>query len=109
VTFASDAKLSEIEPDAFSKCFSLSSICIPSSVEILSDGSFPDCYSLSTVRFGADSKLRFAVGRAFSSCYSLSSIWIPASLRDVVSHYRRILKIIEADSKPQSGCSSLLL
>jgi hypothetical protein len=57
---------------AFSGCSSLSSICIPSSVERLCDQCFEGCRSLATVTFGPASILRWVDPLAFLRCPKLS-------------------------------------
>jgi hypothetical protein len=57
VTFESGCKLSRIGRSAFWRCSSLSSICIPSSVEQLCASCFADCNGLSSVTFESGSKL----------------------------------------------------
>jgi hypothetical protein len=57
VTFEAGSKLSHIESAAFALCSSLSSICIPSSVELLCAKCFGGCGALSRVIFEPGSKL----------------------------------------------------
>jgi hypothetical protein len=82
---------------AFANCSSLSSICIPSSVEKLSDYCFEECQSLSTIEFEIDSHLSRVEQSVFSGCSSLSSIWIPSSLRCQFGGYEGVLQIITTD------------
>jgi hypothetical protein len=58
----------------------LTSICIPSSVEILGAYSFNDCASLSSLTFEFGSQLRQIGGSAFCGCYSLRWVFIPSSV-----------------------------
>jgi hypothetical protein len=51
VTFETGSKLSRIDLYAFLHCSSLSSICIPSSVEMLGESCFFGCEGLSNVTF----------------------------------------------------------
>jgi hypothetical protein len=57
VTFESGSKLSRIESFAFWHCPSLSSICIPSSVEVLCGNCFFQCGEGLRVTFESGSKL----------------------------------------------------
>jgi hypothetical protein len=57
VTFESGSKLSSIDKSAFQYCRSLSSICIPSSVEKVGKHCFDGCESLSAVTLESGSKL----------------------------------------------------
>jgi hypothetical protein len=80
VTFESGSHLSSIAESAFRYCSSLSSIFIPSSVEMLGKYCFSGCESLSRVTFESDSQLSFIAEGAFRYCSSLSSIFIPSSV-----------------------------
>jgi hypothetical protein len=84
VAFETGSKLSRIEVAAFAHCSSLSSICIPSSVEILREWCFAGCQALCNVTFEADSRLSHIEPFAFSNCSSLSSIGIPAGRESVL-------------------------
>jgi hypothetical protein len=57
VRFEAGSKLSRIEKFVFRSCSSLSSICIPSSIEVLCRGCFDECAGLLSVTFEAVSKL----------------------------------------------------
>jgi hypothetical protein len=50
---------------------------IPSSVEVLCNGCFRQCSSLSTLRFESDSRLARIESQAFSGCVRLQSLRIP--------------------------------
>jgi hypothetical protein len=63
-----------IRDSAFSDCSSLSSICIPSSVNALCQQCFYQCHSLSRVTFETGSRLARVHDSAFLRCPSLSSI-----------------------------------
>jgi hypothetical protein len=66
---------------AFQSCASLSSICLPSCVQVLGEGCFSQCATLSMVKFETNSKLSSIGKFVFQSCPSLSSICIPSSVR----------------------------
>ena len=86
---------SSIACGAFSNCFSLKSIIIPSSCEEIGVAAFKNCRSLERIEFETNSRLRIIKGGwyfkfsdrhsisnyygAFSDCVSLESIIIPAS------------------------------
>jgi hypothetical protein len=55
-------------------------ICIPASVEVISDGCFADLRQLSSLTFEPGSKLREIRTSVFFECDSLRSISLPASL-----------------------------
>jgi hypothetical protein len=71
VTFEAGSRLSRIESWAFHSCFSLSSICIPSSVETLGRDCFSWCTKLSAATFETGSKLSHIESGTFQSCSSL--------------------------------------
>jgi hypothetical protein len=62
---------------------SLSSICIPSSVDRLCQLCFSRCEALSVVTFERGSPLSRIDRSAFFNCLSLSSICIPSSVRQL--------------------------
>jgi hypothetical protein len=80
VTFESGSKLSRIGSQAFQFCSSLSSIDIPSSVQVLGNECLCCCKALSGVTFAPNSKLSHIGSQAFQFCSSLSSICIPAAV-----------------------------
>jgi hypothetical protein len=63
---------------AFSDCSTLKSICIPASIEIISEHCFSECRSLSKVVFESGSRLRQMGPGLFTSCPALTSICVPA-------------------------------
>jgi hypothetical protein len=81
--FESGSQLCEIESYALASCESLTSICIPCTVEVLGEGSFKNCRSLSTLSFESVSRLRRIESQAFSGCSSLKSIVIPQSIESL--------------------------
>lgn len=88
--------ITEIEDDAFSKCESLISVCIPDNVRTIGVRAFWKCGKLKNVSYAANSKLlainggtqlsgdsksrRESIG-AFAYCTSLESVSIPSSLQ----------------------------
>jgi hypothetical protein len=94
VTFEADSKLKLIGIAAFSRCASLRTICIPSSVETIQHDCFCGCQSLATVTFESGSRLSCIQGVLFCNCSSLRSISIPISLQTILSGYRGLLKVI---------------
>jgi hypothetical protein len=85
VTFEKGCHLSRLEDSTFLGCSSLSSICIPSSVDIIGQKCFDSCASLSRVTFEDDSKLSRIERDAFRDCFSLTSICLPATVQSVAS------------------------
>jgi hypothetical protein len=61
----------------------IESICIPSSIEDISDQCFLDCSALSTVVFEFGAKLSTLGSRAFGYCESLQSIYLPSLVREI--------------------------
>jgi hypothetical protein len=84
VIFESGSRLSRIKSFTFYNCSSLSSICIPSTIEMISSSAFSDCKSLATVTFESSSQLSRLGYRAFAFCTSLSSISIPSSVTTIL-------------------------
>jgi hypothetical protein len=83
LTFEPCSKVSILGPSAFLSCSSLQSICIPSSVQTISDSCFAFCPTLSNVAFEPDSQISILEGNAFDFCSSLRSIWIPSSVQTI--------------------------
>jgi hypothetical protein len=71
----------EILRATFSKCDSLTSFCIPSEVEVISEEAFKSCSSLQIVQFEVNSRLIQIDWDAFQDCSSLQSVLIPRSVR----------------------------
>jgi hypothetical protein len=71
VTFETHSNLCRISEYAFSRCSSLSSIRIPSSVQELRGYCFSECRSLRTVTFEDGSQVSRIDHSAFSGCSSL--------------------------------------
>jgi hypothetical protein len=80
VTFESGSHLTKIGPHAFSRCSSLSSICIPVLVECIPKICFYMCKSLSTVAFEPGAKLTRIGEEAFTGCRSLCHFTVPGQL-----------------------------
>jgi hypothetical protein len=93
VSFEVCSTLSTIELFPFSKCSSLPSICIPSSVKKLGGHCFYDCTGLSIVWFAAGSNLSELEDSAFANGQSLSSICIPSPLQRFFARHQGILTI----------------
>jgi len=79
ITFSKNAKLEKIGSAAFSFCYQLESITIPSSVKIIEGYTFFG--SLSEVIFEENSNLAYIGDRAFYECKELESIELPNSLK----------------------------
>ena len=75
------SSVTSIGKGAFSRCHSLSEIVIPSSVTSIGDGAFYDCYSLSEIVI--PSSVTSIGDSAFSDCRSLSEIVIPSSVTSI--------------------------
>jgi hypothetical protein len=84
VTFDPDTKVSRFDPYAFCKS-GLTSIHIPSSVEVISKYCFSKCKSLASVTFDSDTKVSQFDGHAFRRS-GLTSIHIPSSVQ-VICEY----------------------
>jgi hypothetical protein len=78
--FESPSRVRTIECQAFERCSMLESICLPASVEIISERSFRKCKNLVEFRFEMGSKLRRIEIESFVGCSSLSSIFVPRVL-----------------------------
>jgi hypothetical protein len=85
VRFKAGSTLRRIADCAFWNCSSLTSICIPSSVDVIGSSSFRVCSSLSQVTFEPDSKLNEIGLDAFSNCSLLVSICIPARVERLLN------------------------
>lgn len=71
--------LCEIFALAFWGCESLTSVRIPSCVEIIGMFAFLDCTSLLSVELARNGKLAVVEDRAFEGCTSLVNLWSPAT------------------------------
>jgi hypothetical protein len=72
-------------PDGDQIVLSLKSICIPSSIETISDHCFCDCRNLSILTFESGCKVLILGESAFRNCSSLQSICIPSSVETISS------------------------
>jgi hypothetical protein len=84
VIFESESQLVRIEAMTFEGCSALRSICIPASVELLSEACFVSCINLSVVSFESGSHLKRIEHRAFEGI-SVKSIFIPRSVESIGS------------------------
>jgi hypothetical protein len=98
VAFEFGSRLTEIEAYEFCICFSLRSICIPSSVAILCENCFIECTSLCSLTFEFGSKLTQIQHRALSGCTSLRALYCP-----------RLLQEIDGSSLLFTGISEIIL
>ena len=62
---------------AFTQCYSLTRIEIPSSVTKIRKNAFSSCTGLKSVIFGENSKLNSIEENAFSYCTDLESVYLP--------------------------------
>ena len=70
-----------IGTSAFSYCYSLASVSIPSTVTSIGTSAFSDCYSLASVSIPSGVT---TIGiSAFSTCYSLASVSIPSGVTSI--------------------------
>jgi hypothetical protein len=72
---------------AFSNCYSLTSITIPSSVASIETGAFSNCYSLASITI--PNSVNDIKNDAFSYCYSLICISIPKDTANVSGYFVR--------------------
>jgi hypothetical protein len=79
-------EFSILRESALARCSSLRSICIPSSIETISDSCFAECDHLLMVTFESHSKLSTLGERAFELCSQLHTICIPSST-ETISRY----------------------
>jgi hypothetical protein len=87
LVFEAGLELREIPSHFFGRFFSLQSICIPASVEVIRKYAFAACClsppPVLTLTFEAGSKLQRIETGAFSECSSLKSICLPASVTEI--------------------------
>jgi hypothetical protein len=119
VSFEDDLKITRIDKGAFSECSALTSICIPSAVEILGEACLSHSPTLSQVTFESGSQLAEIGLRAFSKCSSLKSICIPAGVKFIPEHcfsecrslttvsFEPGSKLTRFDGHAFHGCNSL--
>jgi hypothetical protein len=80
VTFESPSHVQIIPCRVFAACFSLESVCIPTSVTKIDATAFIHCHSLAIIVFESPSTVTEFGSEAFAYCWSLQSINIPPSL-----------------------------
>jgi hypothetical protein len=81
IDFAPDGKLEVIGEFAFSKCVSLKSVAIPSTVLSIQKGAFQCCFTLISVEFSTG---LVAIGeKAFNDCYGLKNVAIPSTVNEI--------------------------
>jgi hypothetical protein len=76
-----DLRVVRLGPFSFAYNSILKSICIPSSVEIVCEGCFCFCETLSSVMFEIGCKISVIEEGAFGYCDSITSICIPATVK----------------------------
>lgn len=81
ITFHENGQLTEIGQFAFANC-PMTSITIPSSVEVIADDAFYNCNDLTTVNIAANSRLKTIGARAFWIC-GMTSITLPKSVTEI--------------------------
>ena len=107
--------VTSIGQSAFFRCFSLTSVSIPSSVTSIGKSAFGACYSLTSVSI--PSSVTSIGESAFDTCYSLTSVSIPFSVTSIGSNAFNGCSSLTSVSIPFSvisigsgafyGCSSL--
>jgi hypothetical protein len=83
IVLASRSRLTQIDQFAFSDDDMLQAIRIPASVEIIGEGCFTRCTSLSQLTFESGSRLARIGNHAFWNCSSLVSICLPALVEEI--------------------------
>lgn len=68
---------------AFSNCFSLTEVKLPSTLETIAGEAFKDCKALKKVDFSTDSNLTSIGNDCFISCSALTAIDIPSSVNTI--------------------------
>jgi hypothetical protein len=98
---------------------SLKSICIPSSIETISENCFWNCTNLSILTFESGCKVSSLGDSAFAHCSSLQSICIPSSIETIANRcfsdctnlsdvrFEEGCRISMLDDSVFSGCWSL--
>jgi hypothetical protein len=80
LTFESGAELCKVPEQLFMELSLLQYINIPACVEVLGNGCFSDCRSLSRLAFEPGSKLNRIEDKVFTRCIALRSLSLPASV-----------------------------
>jgi hypothetical protein len=93
VTFEPGSKLSSIGNCAFGDCSSLSSICIPSSVERIGKCCFLRCTRLQLVSFESGSRLSRIGDNLFGRGLSLSSVCLPPLIQAAIHRYHALTNL----------------
>lgn len=69
---------------AFSGCYSLSSVTIPSAITTINAGTFKNCSGLTSVTI--ENGIEVIGTSSFENCFSLSSITIPSSVTSIINY-----------------------
>ena len=80
VDYFDHSTIKNISNSAFSLCSSLSTITLPSCLELIDEYAFSGCSNLSTINNIENTSLTSINASAFRACSSLTSIIIPASV-----------------------------
>jgi hypothetical protein len=83
VSFCSGSRLSCIPEKAFTHCYGLESLVLPSTVKTLGASCFSNCWKLANSPLPADSEPVRIGKQAFESCHSLKSFSLPPSVEFV--------------------------
>ncbi len=81
VTFAENSQCISIGKYAFSSCFALESINLPSSLKTIGERAFSSCFALESINL--PSSVTSIGANAFSSCSALESINLPSSVTSI--------------------------
>ena len=76
-------EMSSIGAFAFTDCYYLPSINIPSSVVTINDGAFENCRLLSTISFANNGQLTTIGSWAFYNCHELKDVVIPEGVTEI--------------------------
>ena len=78
-----EARIRKVCYRCFSQCSGIRSVFLPSTLEVIEESSFDDCFALTNVTFEAPYSLRIIGSRGFNTCKNLFEIVIPSTVTSI--------------------------